>query len=187
MGPNFSFDKRQAKTPSKTTTCCAAACLPACLPACQLGPCRPRDQERKRAVRRRPRATLPKPKPKPNQPNQPNQPKRPAQETEATSENPQLQLQLQLQLSAELIARVATYVPLFRSEEAQWARGSARWIYGDLRNLHVCLAAGPEISRSITCKQSFLEKNLSELTRPTLENVKVSFTPMADWVKDVGQ
>ena len=183
MGPNFSFDKRQAKTPSKTTTCCAAACLPACLPACQLGPCRPRDQERKRAVRRRPRATLPKP----NQPNQPNQPKRPAQETEATSENPQLQLQLQLQLSAELIARVATYVPLFRSEEAQWARGSARWIYGDLRNLHVCLAAGPEISRSITCKQSFLEKNLSELTRPTLENVKVSFTPMADWVKDVGQ
>ena len=63
------------------------------------------------------------------------------------------------QLSAELIARVATYVPHFKSDEEIHSRSTEPHTYKNVFNL--CLAAGPAISRSI--KQSYLKKNLRYL------------------------
>ena len=63
------------------------------------------------------------------------------------------------QLSAELIARVATYVPLFKSDEEFHSNITEPHTYADIFNL--CLVAGPAISRSI--KQSYHKKNLRYL------------------------
>ena len=79
------------------------------------------------------------------------------------------------QLSTELIARVSTYLPLFKSED-EITTDSPNILYSDLHNL--CLATGPEISRSI--KQSCLKKNLNYIGE--CQNL---FGPIgAVWVKE---
>ena len=71
------------------------------------------------------------------------------------------------QLSAELIARVSTYVPLFRLGID--IDNVFKLLYDDLHNL--CLATGPQTSRLI--KQNFLKKNLHYI-----EQCQLLFGPM---------
>ena len=80
------------------------------------------------------------------------------------------------QFSTELIARVSTYVPLFKTDEELMNPGNTSYLHDDLHNL--CLAAGPGTSRSI--KQSFLKKNLRYI-----QKCQRLFGPMGtDWTQE---
>ena len=92
-----------------------------------------------------------------------------------SSENPHL--------STELIARVATYVPLLRLDDEIGRATHTKYLYNDLHNL--CLAAGPESSRSI--KQSCLKKNMNYIEHCQSLFRTSSLTgqkKFADWSKE---